>query len=63
MRASNGSQLASEDGFRANPALVWDWYAHHVVRFAHCVQTTAASQKTKRAARADPGPALLVATE
>ena len=21
------AQLASEDGFRANPALVWDWYA------------------------------------
>ena len=34
--------------------------------YAHCVssaQTTAASQITKRAARADPGPALLVATE
>jgi len=29
------------------------------VRFAHCGQTVSASQFTKRAARADPGPALL----
>jgi len=35
----------------------------HFVRFAHCVQTAAASQFTKRAARADPGAALLVTTE
>ena len=33
------------------------------VRCAHCTQTAAASQSTKRAARADLGPALLVATE
>jgi hypothetical protein len=33
------------------------------VRFAHCGQTVSASQFTKRAARADPGPALLVAPE
>ena len=33
------------------------------VRFALYAQTTAASQFTKRAARAAPGPALLVATE
>ena len=32
------------------------------VRFAHCVQTARASQSTKRAARADPGPALLIWT-
>ena len=35
----------------------------HYASCARCVQTTAASQITKRAARADPGPALLVATE
>ena len=33
------------------------------VRCAHCTQTAAASQLTKRAARADLEPALLVATE
>jgi hypothetical protein len=33
------------------------------VSCAHCAQTTAASQMTMRAARADRGPALLVATE
>ena len=33
------------------------------VRCAHCARTDAASQLTKRAARADPGPALLVAPE
>ena len=32
------------------------------VRCAHCTQTRAPSQMTKRAARADPGPALLAAT-
>ena len=35
----------------------------HCVRFVLSVQTTATSQSTKRAARADPRPALLVATE
>ncbi len=35
----------------------------HYANCVRCVQTTAASQTTKRAARADPGPALLVATE
>ena len=35
----------------------------HCAHFVRCVQTTAASQTTKRAARADLGPALLVATE
>ena len=33
------------------------------VRFAHCAQTVATSMLTKRAARADPRPALLVAPE
>ena len=33
------------------------------VRFAHCAQTDTASQFTKRAARADPDTALLVAPE
>ena len=35
----------------------------HCAHFVRCVQTTAASQTTKRAARADLGPALLVAPE
>ncbi len=35
----------------------------HCVRCALSVRTTAPSQSTKRASRADPGPALLVATE
>ena len=33
------------------------------VRCAHCAQTAAMSQTTKRAARAEPGPALLLAPE
>ena len=33
------------------------------VRFAHCTRTAAASQSTKRAARADLAPPLLVATD
>jgi hypothetical protein len=35
----------------------------HCAHFVRCVQTPAARQMTKRAARADLGPPLLVATE
>ena len=53
-------QLATEQGFRANPSLVWDWYAERRRRIAD-VQPNAAHHAIARLERAKPG--LLVVTQ
>lgn len=52
-------EMASERGFRANPRLVWDWYAHRRALLRD-VQPNAAHVALARFARAHPGRLMLI---
>lgn len=52
-------QLATEDAFRANPAMVWDWYAHRREAIAK-VQPNAGHRALAGFAQRHPGRLTLV---